>query len=82
MINMKNLNLQDTFLNALRKERVPVTVYLLSGYQMRGTVHGFDNFVIVLDCEGKQSMVYKHAVSTITPAKNINLVQETDTDNA
>ena len=82
MINMKNLNLQDTFLNALRKERVPVTVYLLSGYQMRGTVQGFDNFVIVLDCEGKQSMVYKHAVSTITPAKNINLVQETDTDNA
>ena len=79
---MKNMNLQDTFLNTIRKERVPVTVYLLSGYQMRGTVRGFDNFVIMLDCEGKQSMVYKHAVSTITPAKNVNLAQELDDDNA
>ena len=79
---MKATNLQDLFLNALRRDRIPVTVYLLSGYQMRGTVQGFDSFVIMLDCDGKQSMVYKHAVSTITPAKNINLVQETDTDNA
>ena len=45
---------------------------------MRGTVRGFDNFVIMLDCEGKQSMVYKHAVSTITPTRNINLAQEED----
>ena len=75
---MKMINLQDAFLNAIRKDRVPVTVYLLSGYQMRGTVRGFDNFVIMLDCEGKQSMVYKHAVSTITPTRNINLAQEED----
>lgn len=77
---MKATNLQDTFLNALRRERIPVTVYLLSGYQMRGMVRGFDNFVIMLDCDGKQSMVYKHAVSTITPTKNVNLQQDGDTN--
>ena len=51
-----------------------MTVYLLSGYQLRGTVRGFDNFVLVLDCDGKQNMVYKHAVSTIIPARSVNLV--------
>ena len=73
---MKATNLQDLFLNVLRRDRIPVTVYLLSGYQMRGTVRGFDNFVIMLDCDGKQSMVYKHAVSTITPTKCVNLQQD------
>ena len=73
---MKATNLQDLFLNVLRRDRIPVTVYLLSGYQMRGTVRGFDNFVIMLDCDGKQSMVYKHAVSTITPTKCVNLQKD------
>ena len=69
---MKATNLQDLFLNTVRR----VTVYLLSGYQLRGTVRGFDNFVIVLDCDGKQNMVYKHAVSTIIPARSVNLAAD------
>ena len=73
---MKNMNLQDLFLNTVRKERTPLTVYLLSGDQLRGTVRGFDSFVVVLDCDGKQNMVYKHAISTIIPAKNVNLTAE------
>lgn len=77
---MKATNLQDLFLNALRRDRIPVTVYLLSGYQMRGTVQGFDSFVIMLDCDGKQSMVYKHAVSTITPTKSVKLQQDGETN--
>ena len=77
---MKVTNLQDLFLNALRRDRIPVTVYLLSGYQMRGTVQGFDSFVIMLDCDGKQSMVYKHAVSTITPTKSVKLQQDGETN--
>ncbi len=77
---MKNMNLQDLFLNTVRKERTPLTVYLLSGYQLRGTVRGFDSFVVVLDCDGKQNMVYKHAISTIIPAKNVNLTADAQDD--
>ena len=77
---MKNKNLQDLFLNTVRKERTPLTVYLLSGYQLRGTVRGFDSFVVVLDCDGKQNMVYKHAISTIIPAKNVNLTADAQDD--
>ena len=77
---MKNMNLQDLFLNTVRKERTPLTVYLLSGYQLRGTVRGFDSFVVVLDCDGKQNMVYKHAILTIIPAKNVNLTADAQDD--
>ena len=77
---MKNMKLQDLFLNTVRKERTPLTVYLLSGYQLRGTVRGFDSFVVVLDCDGKQNMVYKHAISTIIPAKNVNLTADAQDD--
>ena len=77
---MKNMILQDLFLNTVRKERTPLTVYLLSGYQLRGTVRGFDSFVVVLDCDGKQNMVYKHAISTIIPAKNVNLTADAQDD--
>ena len=77
---MKTMNLQDLFLNTVRKERTPLTVYLLSGYQLRGTVRGFDSFVVVLDCDGKQNMVYKHAISTIIPAKNVNLTADAQDD--
>ena len=66
------MNLQDTFLNQARKDRIPVTVFLTNGFQMRGTVKGFDSYVIVLDSEGKQQLIYKHAVSTIIPARPIN----------
>ena len=73
---MKTINLQDVFLNAARKERNPVTIYLMNGFQFRGIVKGFDNFTIVLDNDGKQSLVYKHAISTIIPAKNIQIFDE------
>ncbi|MEE0867289.1 MAG: RNA chaperone Hfq [Clostridia bacterium] len=72
---MKNqTNLQDLFLNTVRKEKMPITVFLLSGFQIRGTVTGFDNYTIVLDCEGKQEIVYKHAVSTIIPLSPVNFM--------
>ena len=64
--------LQDVFLNQLRKDQTIVTVHLCNGFQIKGLVKGFDNFVIILDTEGKQMMVYKHAVSTITPTKPVN----------
>jgi len=64
-------NLQDIFLNGARKSRIPVTVYLTNGFQIKGNVKGFDSFTVVLDSDGKQMMVYKHAISTITPQKPI-----------
>jgi len=64
-------NLQDIFLNGARKGRTPVTIHLTNGFQIRGNVKGFDNFTVVLDCEGRQMMVYKHAISTITPLKPV-----------
>ena len=73
---MKNtaLNLQDLFLNNARKERVPVTIYLINGVQVKGHVKGFDSYIILLEGENKQqNLIYKHAVSTIVPGKNINL---------
>ena len=71
---MKNLNLQDVFLNQARKDRITVTIYLTNGFQFRGVVKGFDNFTVILDCDGKQSLVYKHAVSTIIPSKPIAIL--------
>lgn len=66
----KPLNLQDSFLNQVRKENNPVTIYLVNGFQLRGTVRGFDNFTVILDSDGKQQLVYKHAISTITPFRS------------
>jgi len=63
----KTINLQDSFLNQVRKENVPVIIYLVNGFQLRGAVKGFDNFTVILESEGKQQLVYKHAISTITP---------------
>lgn len=71
MMNKPIINLQDAFLNQVRKEGIAVTIYLVNGFQLRGAVKGFDNFTIILDSEGKQQMVYKHAVSTIIPARPI-----------
>lgn len=73
-MNKNGLNLQDVFLNQVRKERVGVTIYLTNGFQLKGMVKGFDNFIVILDSEGKQQMVYKHAISTICPAKTINIL--------
>ncbi|MDT3699532.1 MAG: RNA chaperone Hfq [Thermincola sp.] len=66
------LNLQDSFLNQIRKENILVTIYLVNGFQLKGLVRGFDNFTVILEYEGKQQMVYKHAISTITPFKAIS----------
>ena len=68
------LNLQDTFLNQARKEKVPLTVYLMNGVKMFGTVKGFDSFLIVLEANGVQNVIYKHAVSTVIPSRSINLL--------
>ncbi|WP_138205836.1 RNA chaperone Hfq [Haloimpatiens lingqiaonensis] len=64
-------NLQDVFLNNARKNKIPVTIHLTNGFQLRGNVKGFDNFIVVLNSEGKQMMIYKHAISTITPLRAI-----------
>ena len=69
----KNTNLQDTFLTKARRQNVPLTVFLVNGFQMRGIVRGFDPFVVILESEGRQQMLYKHAISTIAPAQNIDL---------
>ena len=68
--------LQEQFLRSLRLERIPVTVFLVNGFQIRGEIRGFDAFVVVIYSEGKQQMVYKHAISTITPAKAVNFMSE------
>ncbi|MDA8227637.1 MAG: RNA chaperone Hfq [Desulfitobacterium hafniense] len=72
-MNKSPINLQDTFLNQVRKDNLPVTIYLVNGFQLKGIVRGFDNFTVILDFEGKQQMVYKHAISTIMPLRPINL---------
>lgn len=68
------INLQDVFLNQVRKEHIPVTVYLTNGFQLKGLVKGFDNFTVVLDSDGRQQLIYKHAISTISPMKLVNLI--------
>lgn len=64
-------NLQDLFLNHVRREGIPVTVYLLNGYQMKGAVKGFDSFTVILADGAKQDLVYKHAISTITASRPV-----------
>ena len=62
---MQKNNLQDIFLTKVRKQSLPVTVFLMNGFQMRGSVTGFDSFTVVLDTDGRQQVIYKHAISTI-----------------
>lgn len=65
------VNLQDAVLKEVRKDKVPVTLFLMNGFQLRGTVTGFDSFVVVLLSDGKQQMIYKHAISTLVPIRPI-----------
>lgn len=74
LVNKTNINLQDVFLNQVRKEHIAVTIYLTNGFQLKGMVKGFDNFTVVLETDGKQQLVYKHAISTISPLKAVNLI--------
>lgn len=76
-----SINLQDVFLNQVRKEHMPVTIFLTNGYQLKGSVKGFDNFTVVLDTEGKQQLVYKHAISTISPVKVVSLIFNDNNNN-
>ena len=64
-----NINLQDAILNEVRRDKVPVTLFLMNGFQLRGIITGFDSFVVVLVSEGKQQMIYKHAISTLAPMR-------------
>ena len=77
-----NVNLQDAFLNKVRKDRMMITVYLVSGYQFRGLAKGFDNYTVVIDSDGTQQMIYKHAISTLVPARPINFMEDIDKDDA
>ena len=62
-------NLQEAILKEVRREKVPVTLFLMNGFQLRGIVTGFDSFVVVLVSDGRQQMIYKHAISTLAPMK-------------
>ncbi|KOY82775.1 RNA chaperone Hfq [Lysinibacillus sp. FSL H8-0500] len=73
---MKSVNLQDAFLNQLRKNNIFVTVFLLNGFQLKGTVKSYDNFtVLLMDAEQKQHLIYKHAISTFVPAKQVEVLE-------
>lgn len=72
----QSINIQDQFLNQLRRDGTFVTVFLLNGFQLRGLVKGFDNFTVLLETDGKQQLIYKHAISTFSPQKNIQLELE------
>ena len=63
------INLQDAILQEVRRDKIPVTLFLMNGFQLRGTVTGFDSFVVVLVTDGKQQMIYKHAISTLAPIR-------------
>lgn len=69
-------NLQDIFLLRARRDKLPVTMFLMNGFQMRGIITGFDAFVVILDSEGRQQVIYKHAISTIAPLRNVDLTEE------
>ena len=72
----KTQNLQDIFLNRARKSGMLLTMFLMNGFQLRCVVTAFDNFTVTLDSEGKQQLIYKHAISTIVPARPIDLTEE------
>lgn len=68
---MQKNNLQDLFLNYSRGEKIPLVMFLTNGFQLRGVVQGFDAFTVVLDTDGKQQLIYKHAISTMVPARPV-----------
>ena len=74
----KTQNYQDAFLSAVRRDRSTVVVFLMNGFQMKGIVRGFDSFVVMLDTDGKQQMIYKHAISTIVPPRPVELSPEAE----
>ena len=75
----KSPNLQDVFLASARSGEIPVTVFLINGFQMRGTITGFDAFTVVLTVEGKQNLIYKHAISTVSATQSVDLQEWEET---
>ncbi|MBQ4642385.1 MAG: RNA chaperone Hfq [Oscillospiraceae bacterium] len=69
-----SINLQEAILSEVRRDKIPVTLFLMNGFQLRGTITGYDNFVVVLVSDGKQQMIYKHAISTLAPMKPVKAV--------
>ena len=76
----KKQNLQDTFLNSVRKAKTPLTIFLVNGVKLQGVVSWFDNFCVLLRRDGQSQLVYKHAISTIMPAQPVQLYEPADTD--
>jgi len=72
----KTQNLQDIFLNQARKDKLNVTMFLMNGFQLHGLIRGFDGFTVVLDTDGKQQLIYKHAISTVVPPRPIMFEQD------
>ena len=73
----ETMNLQDAILKEVRREKVPVTLFLMNGFQLRGIITGFDSFVVVLVSGGKQQMIYKHAISTLAPIRPLKAASST-----
>ena len=73
----KTQNLQDSFLNQLRKDKSNVTMFLMNGFQLHGIIRSFDGFTVILDSEGKQQLIYKHAISTVVPPRPVTLDADT-----
>jgi len=74
------INLQENFLNQARKENVPVTIHLVNGFQIKGMIRGFDQFTVVIDAMGRQQMIFKHAISTITPVRPLGAAKTAEKD--
>ena len=70
----EQLNFQEAILNEVRREKIPVTLFLMNGFQLRGVIAGYDSFVVLLVTDGKQQMIYKHAISTIAPIRSLKTV--------
>lgn len=70
------MNLQDLFLLRAKRDKLPLTLFLMNGFQMRGSITGFDSFVVILESEGRQQVIYKHAISTIVPVRPVELGEE------
>jgi host factor-I protein len=70
---MNIINLQDSFLNKVRRERITITIYLNNGFKLTGNVLGFDNYVILMETDKGQQLIYKHAISSILPFKQVKL---------
>ena len=78
----KKQNLQDTFLNSVRKTKTPLTIFLVNGVKLQGVVTWFDNFCVLLRRDGQSQLVYKHAISTIMPSQPVQLYEPSEDEDA